>query len=347
MTLELGASTVFQTNVSYLDWIDTKYVRVENPQFTPSALYLDGGLESSYISQKSCKMHREIVEYPVIVIGKAISPGSRADDTYFADNKADLPNGVGLGSLGDNIVLVFGTVVGGFSYYFSSLFNSSSILTKGVDAHEDRGPVVTGPSNDSNVMGAISFIVQSSGMIANKYMSLDTNFSVTNTTVWRDPMDDMLDQINNLASRTARSVAMENLNSSYTQNVSYSGQRTATVYQSDYTITAIAILVNFMGLLSVLPLYYGWWELGRKASLSVIEIAKAFGAPLLRDVDDNATAKLILKQVGTTRVVYGEVVTSERASSEFLIPRKGLRSRLQIVEERGKRPGVGMIFGLA
>lgn len=33
--------------------------------------------------------------------------------------------------------------------------------------------------------------------------------------------------------------------------------------------------------LIVLPLYYGFWQLGRNVSLSPVEIAHTFGAPIL------------------------------------------------------------------
>ncbi|KAF8864308.1 hypothetical protein BDZ45DRAFT_34237 [Acephala macrosclerotiorum] len=157
----------------------------------------------------------------------------------------------------------------------------------------------------------------------------------------------MIATADELAFRLAVYTPIRNPDPKYAQVVPCTGQRTMTVYQSNYTIMAIAILINFLGLLSALPLYYGWWELGRKASLSVLETAKAFEAPLLRDVDDNATVEQILKQVGKTRAVYGEVVTLARASTEFLIPRKEIRRRLQIVEERGRRLEVGMVFGPA
>lgn len=131
------------------------------------------------------------------------------------------------------------------------------------------------------------------------------------------------------------------------QNVVYNGTKMTTIYQSNYKLMAAAVVINFLGLVSILPVYYGWWELGRKTSLSPLETAKAFGAPLLRDVDDNATAEQILKRVGQRRVKYGEYFVSSRSSgSEFLIPRKALRGRLQIVEEEGARsPKMGDVFG--
>jgi hypothetical protein len=73
----------------------------------------------------------------------------------------------------------------------------------------------------------------------------------------------------------------------------------------------------------------------------------AFGAPLLRDLDGNATARQILERVGERRVKYGETFGSGREGEGFLIPRKGLRGRLQIVEEqRARSPESGDVFGV-
>jgi hypothetical protein len=107
----------------------------------------------------------------------------------------------------------------------------------------------------------------------------------------------------------------------------------------------VAVLVNLLGLISLLPIYYGWWELGRKTTLSPLETAKAFGAPILREVNDNATVEQILRQVGKRRIRYGKILVSGRAGEEFLVPRKALRSRLQMADERSaRRPEAGVSF---
>ena len=41
-----------------------------------------------------------------------------------------------------------------------------------------------------------------------------------------------------------------------------------------------------------------------------METAKAFGAPLLKDLDDNSTEQQILSQVREKRVKYGDVSVS-------------------------------------
>jgi hypothetical protein len=103
----------------------------------------------------------------------------------------------------------------------------------------------------------------------------------------------------------------------------------------------VAVLVNLLGLISLLisllSIYCGWWELGRKTTLSPLETAKAFGALIPREVYDNATVEQILRQVGKRRIRYGEILVSGRAGEEFLAPRKALRSRLRMADEKRAR----------
>ena len=49
-----------------------------------------------------------------------------------------------------------------------------------------------------------------------------------------------------------------------------------TVYKTNHTILTIAICLMTLSILSILPLYHGYWHLGRKVSLSPLELAKAF-----------------------------------------------------------------------
>jgi hypothetical protein len=221
------------------------------------------------------------------------------------------------------------TIIGGFGFYLESLFKSSSVLS----------------FNYSD--GGGTWNLDSAGMYANQYMDLgDDDWVIQSGTSWNDSIPDMLQTINQLTFRTAVQVAQQNPNPAFAQNVVYNGTKLTTVYKSNYALMGVAVAINFLGLFSILPVYYGWWELGRNTSLSPLETAKAFGAPLLRDVDDNATAEQILKKVGERRVKYGETFGSGREGEGFLILRKELRGRLQIVEEeRARSPEIGDEFG--
>ena len=57
----------------------------------------------------------------------------------------------------------------------------------------------------------------------------------------------------------------------------YPGQRQIyhSVYKTDRTILTIAISLMTLAVIAMLPLYHGYWRLGRKVSLSPLELAKA------------------------------------------------------------------------
>lgn len=79
------------------------------------------------------------------------------------------------------------------------------------------------------------------------------------------------------------------------------------VYESRYNYLAAATFISVLACCSVLPTFNGSWRLNRPFSLTPIETAKAFDAPLLRssgtDISDLSVDKLV-KRVGTTEVQY-------------------------------------------
>ena len=67
-----------------------------------------------------------------------------------------------------------------------------------------------------------------------------------------------------------------------------------------------AVLVSVLGIIFIIPTYRGFWELGRPLSLSPLEIAKAFDAPLLQGVPGNRNVNDMLDEIGATKVRYGD-----------------------------------------
>jgi len=59
-----------------------------------------------------------------------------------------------------------------------------------------------------------------------------------------------------------------------------------------------------LGLFAILLLLWGWWELGRPVTLSPLETAKAFAAPILLGAGATKNICGILEKVGDERVVY-------------------------------------------
>jgi hypothetical protein len=73
-----------------------------------------------------------------------------------------------------------------------------------------------------------------------------------------------------------------------------------------------------LALLAVISLLWGWWELGRSVSLSPLETAKAFGAPMMQHVGRNSTVEEILKKTRGMKVKYDEgiLLPTERGNEK-------------------------------
>jgi hypothetical protein len=98
--------------------------------------------------------------------------------------------------------------------------------------------------------------------------------------------------------------------------------------------------------LSILPTYWGWWHLGRPVSMSFLEIAKAFDAPLMQRANPNGTADDHLRSVGDTRVRYGSHATAveelESDTTERLSHRPKFDNTLHTsAGEQGSSNGAG------
>jgi hypothetical protein len=88
------------------------------------------------------------------------------------------------------------------------------------------------------------------------------------------------------------------------------------VYEVDVVFMVIGIILSMVGVISIMPLYYGYWELGRHVDLNPLEIARAFGALLFDGVDGNVTAQDIELERGHLSVRYGAV---ERNGEEKML----------------------------
>jgi hypothetical protein len=84
--------------------------------------------------------------------------------------------------------------------------------------------------------------------------------------------------------------------------------RIVQVFESHYRFPALAMGVIFLAVLVLAPILNGFWTLGRKTSLSPLETAKAFGAPLLADGGSNVNARQLLEELDLGPVKYGEVL---------------------------------------
>ncbi|KAL8665656.1 MAG: hypothetical protein Q9168_007658 [Polycauliona sp. 1 TL-2023] len=157
--------------------------------------------------------------------------------------------------------------------------------------------------------GGIGFQIFNEGALSNRYVNAADKLQYLNCSLsFRDPMDDIIADIRELMFRTAIASAETNDEQRVIAHESYE----TPVYASSYRFLALAALVSLLGWFATIPLFIGWWHLGRDVSLSPIETAKAFGAPGLDTDDSNADANAILKVIGNRgarerkRLVFGE-----------------------------------------
>ena len=131
-----------------------------------------------------------------------------------------------------------------------------------------------------------------------------------------DPTEDFLQSTRELMFRTA----ILSANETNAQQVSARATGSHTVYHTNYLFVALATLASVVPIIAVLLTFQGSQRLGREVSLSPIEVAKAFGAPLLRGANSNARVSALVKQVGHRPLKYGVV-------SDFKVPRKPVAKR--------------------
>ncbi|KAJ4309962.1 hypothetical protein N0V94_008671, partial [Neodidymelliopsis sp. IMI 364377] len=76
-------------------------------------------------------------------------------------------------------------------------------------------------------------------------------------------------------------------------------------YTTDFKYVAGALVATLVTILLVLPVYWGFWHLGRKVTLGPLEIANAFNAPVIRPETVKAQHgdfEQVLQEVGERRV---------------------------------------------
>ena len=176
------------------------------------------------------------------------------------------------------------STLGGISLALSSLFDSSISISIQSDI------ITRGPD------------VNMSGSFTAPYMRLPitNNMDDTLDNTIPSPMEELLSNIRDIMFRSSLAIAQNkvrdyhlNQNTSGflfqkdasdnltptvpTQTVIYSGSYSIyeTVYRTNKTILGVAVGLIVFALLTIMPLYGGFWLLGRKVSMSPLEIAKA------------------------------------------------------------------------
>lgn len=105
-----------------------------------------------------------------------------------------------------------------------------------------------------------------------------------------------------------RSAAAESMKTTISsqQNVTVDQSTIVAIYKVNYVYTVIAVGCVYLEVLLTLALLRSWKRLGREFSMSPLEIAKAFNAPILEHVNSNSTGVQISRDLPRMVVRYGE-----------------------------------------
>lgn len=236
---------------------------------------------SGKLQVKNCTTGAATVEYPVIIDGNKSTITLKPSTNISDDKVVSLVDYTGENMYGVS------SPMGGFAYALTSRLNSDSHLS---------------------FSGAAGYTISTDGSLAAQFANMSdvTDYTMGMCNIkFSDPTEWILQQARDLMFRTALAQG----NSSTMQTISNPSEtRTVTVFRSHYEYLAIAAGVTFVAVLIVLATFNGFWVLGRAVTMSPIETAKAFNAPLLAQEHPNAEVGELVKGAGMKPVRYGELV---------------------------------------
>lgn len=137
-----------------------------------------------------------------------------------------------------------------------------------------------------------SWQTQSAGLLANMYFFTDLDDSLTEEPShlgFNDPMDDMIGAFREIAFRMSVKEAQEKnnvqnqkagrfedgLGSVVAQKVSITSNTTLARYATDEEALILGIVISLVGPVATLVLFWGFWNLGRKVTMSPLEVINA------------------------------------------------------------------------
>ncbi|KAL9622883.1 MAG: hypothetical protein Q9160_002809 [Pyrenula sp. 1 TL-2023] len=231
---------------------------------------------------KQCSLRAATVEYPVIIDGNQSRIALDPKSTIFDDAVSSIVRVPDARVQGPS-------TLGGLWLTLNNQYKSSTVI---------------------RFAGAVGYDVNTTGSTANSYAVMSANPTSANgpendcSVSFTDPTADLLSSARELMFRTAIAAA----NSTAVQSVSAQQTVTHQVYDSQYLFLGLALAITAIAIICVLATFNGFWVIGRKVTMSPVEIAKAFNAPLLRNNDSNAETTALIEEVGGRSVMYGAVV---------------------------------------
>lgn len=234
-----------------------------------------------------CKIQAATVDYPVIIANNnialdssklsdmaVVSPYTSAGDSYFySDNGTVAPSGSPTGPLMGLQQTIYSCLSSSAAFFGTNSTPPLSYTTNGIQA------VLYLNHDDGGCL--VSRDRPTAALIASLHEA-----------TFRMALD---------AASTLSAVSQ-----------SFTAQRRSDVlvFRSSFGYLGAVLCVMGLAVLALLVLLWGWWELGRPVSDSPLEVAMAFGAPIL-ECSQEMSAKGIVREVGTKRVKYENTILGE------------------------------------
>jgi hypothetical protein len=303
--------------------------------------------------RRQCEIRPAVVQYPVTVMTPSqeeLRGGNIVTHIKFFDDKVNYTLGAPLGMQQIDRLEVLEYIdleeyygnrstVGALTYVLNNLYSSSVNLT-----HETDWNIVTRGSqaqttffadNDQETFSRCYYDIHKPGM--------------------DDPAIELIRKINTLSfvaglylkgqpttpvdARPAAGMANQTIETSVTGIVEQ--------YSTNYAYMAGAIVATFVTVFLVLPVYWGFWQLGRKVTLGPLEIANAFNAPVIapeKTKGHHGDFDEVLQEVGKRRVQYGQLLDAPPGQMGIAEPHKVARPSYRI--SQSITPGVTTAAGV-
>ncbi|KXT16059.1 hypothetical protein AC579_7103 [Pseudocercospora musae] len=281
----------------------------------------------SYV-QKYCFLIAAVLEYDVIVTStNVLSFASPANEAKLIS----LANNTFINASNPSVPVTFSA----FGSFMDGQISANATMEPSSDPREEGADIMPASESFNN------FVTRYSTGAAMCEMG------------FLDPTDDILADTNNLMFR-AGILAAQHPNSSsridpdltINQTLRATESLTLNVFRTDLRWFAGAAVLEILAIITIFPIFWGWWKLGVKITMSPLEILKAGEAPLLKGANSGSGSRGIVEEMGDVGVRFGlkEDVTGV-VDEEGRVRKEGVRRRLVLGEvESVGRPGRGEVF---
>ena len=290
--------------------------------------------------KQQCELREAMISFPVYLEHTAVATKDKRKPTSSVNvYLGSMNDTTGTYSSLDDFDFTLGQFPGfDFEHYInltgkptSDGYSTNAGIYRALSDQFTTRSTVTTRSNDSY------WSTSSDGQFASILVD-DEDYSITNnnTCPWTfdDPMYSIMLGLNALTFITADDIlnraawingdpnededTYTNRSRVYVKAVQYKGE---VHYQTNFWFMGGAMASTLVCVMLILPVYWGFWELGRKVSLNPIEIANAFQAPVLAAVHPGSGhADDVVRVAGSQHVQYTHVVDPETGRRCKIVP---------------------------